>query len=350
MPTSKRIRDFIGPIENYYPGLGLPVFYGTLSVIAHKSVFFIADRGKGKTRVIKLVPDLPNTRTTNWDSFTLEGLDENVGETIDQQLTWKVEEFSTLSDYHRSLFLTVCSKIVSDGSYMHHTKKLNINVQNCKLSILIAIQPRLYSLLANRFVQWENMAYDRFSKFLLLNPLRADTKDAPLNLEVPSNLLPIEEIGVGNANLEKIVEIYKGQVSEGRAFLYARDYVKSIASFLGENEIKQEHADLFYELFHPYLNSFSTLQFARDLESPIEVSAGEMKLFTEIGSYKGSIRKDMLAKKLRVGDRDVEIYAEKLIERGLITKKTHNGEKGQQTEYTLNTQLEEFFKSYTSRL
>jgi len=340
------IRNFLHQVDNAYKGLGLPVLYGTLSVMAYKSVFYIADRGKGKTRVIKLIPELPNTRTTSWDSFTLEGLDQNIGQAVDEQLVWKVEEFSTLSDYHRNLFLTVCSKIASDGEYVHWTKKLNINIQNCKLSILIAIQPRLYSFLCNRYTQWESMSYDRFSKFLLLNPLRADTKDVDLDLKIPSDLVPIKDINLRDVDLRKIEEVYKGQVSEGRAFLYARDYVKSLTSFLGEDNVKQEHADLFYDLFHPYLNSFSTLQFAKDLELPIEVSAGEMKLFTEIGSHKEGVRKDALAQKLHVGERNIEIYAERLMERGLIAKKTHHGQKGKVTEYHLNRSLEEFFKRY----
>ena len=188
---------------------------------------------------------------------------------------------------------------------------------------------------------------DRFSKFLLLNPLRPDTKDVALNLNVPSDLIPIEDMKVGNANLEKI-EVYTGQVSKGRAYLYARDYAKNLGSFLGESILKQEHADKFYELFHPYLNSFSTLQYAKDLESPVEVSAGEMKLFTEIGSYKESIRKDQLASKLRVGERNSEIYTEKLLKRGLIIKKTHNGQKDEETEYSINPSTELFFKKYES--
>jgi hypothetical protein len=341
-----KITQFLEQIEPHYRGLGLPVLYGVLSVMAHKSVFYVADRGKGKTRVIKLIPRLSNTQVTNWDSFTLEGLSQSIGVAENQHLVWKVEEFSTLSDYHRNLFLTVCSKVASDGTYVHRTKKLDISIENCKLTMLIAIQPRLYSFLCNRYTQWESMSYDRFSKFLLLNPLRVDTKDASLDLNIPSDFVPIKDVSLGDVDLRKIVKVYEGQVSEGRAFLYARDYVKSLTGFLGEDDVKQEHAGLFYDLFHPYLDSFSTLQFAKDLESSVEVSSGEMKLFSEIGSYNGGVRKDVLAKKLYVTPRDIEIYAERLMKRGLINKSTHRGQKGKTTKYSLAPPLENFFKRY----
>ena len=71
-----------------------------------------------------------------------------------------------------------------------------------------------------------------------------------------------------------------------------------------------------------------------------------MKLFTEIGSYNEGIRKDVLAQKLHVGERNIEIYAERLMERGLIAKKAHHGQKGKETEYRLNPLLEKFFRRH----
>ncbi|MHA2052841.1 MAG: hypothetical protein ACW99F_04500 [Candidatus Hodarchaeales archaeon] len=47
------IDDFILEVESKYRGLGIPTLYGTLSILANKSVLYIAGRGIGKTRVIR---------------------------------------------------------------------------------------------------------------------------------------------------------------------------------------------------------------------------------------------------------------------------------------------------------
>ena len=111
--------DFVKQIDRVYRGLGIPALYGTLSILANKSVFFIGDRGTGKTRIIRLIPPIDRTETSKWDTFTLQELSNycqqlsgNEKYLADKHLVFKVEEFSTLSDYHREIFLTVCSKIV----------------------------------------------------------------------------------------------------------------------------------------------------------------------------------------------------------------------------------------------
>lgn len=320
--------DFVKQIDQVYRGLGIPALYGTLSILANKNVFFIGDRGTGKTRIIKLILAIDGTETSKWDTFTLQELNHYYQQLsgkqknlTDKHLVFKVEDFSTLSDYHREIFLTVCSKISSDGNYKHITKQTPcLDIRNCKLNMLIAIQPSLYTLLCDRYTQWESMSYDRFTKFIVLNPLRSDTLEVPLvpTLQKKGNTKAI--LDESQVNLKVLVQMFKGHVSEGRATLYARDYAVAIATFLGSKKVSQEHVDLFHKLFHPYLDSFTNLQSGEDLDSPVRISAGSLKLLGKIARHKGYIEKQKLADDLHV--RSIERAAKELLEAELIEKPT----------------------------
>ena len=350
------LKQFIKKLEGVYPGLGIPVLYGTLSILANKNVFYIGGRGTGKTRIINCIPEIEGTYSSKWDTFTLGELDAlcssfsnqvddnkflgNIG-VHDKHFVFKVEDFSTLSEYHREIFLTVCSKISSDGNYRHITSITpNLNIENCKLTMLIAIQPKLYSLLCNRYTQWETMSYDRFTKFLVLNPLRKGrTVDIPFIPTLPRKIPP-SAILQDSIDLSKLITLFRGQVSEGRALLYARDYAIAMARFLGKTEVEQEDVDLFFKLFSPYLESFSKLQTRESLESSITVSSGHMELLTEIAKYIEGISKQQLSQNLMVTERHIERCIKLLLEKEIIKKE--NGS------YHLSTNLKQFFEWYSN--
>lgn len=345
------ICDFTDQVDRVYPGLGIPTLYGVLSILANKSVFYIAGRGTGKTRIINLIPDIETTRVFRCDTFTLEELNSLCralvscsGYVENEHLVFKVEEFSTLSDYHREIFLTVCSKIVSDGNYTHVTSHTPfLDIRNCGLSMQIAIQPELYSRLCRSHTAWESMSYDRFSKFLLLNPLRSGTINVDFVPTLPRKIGDNATFQRTELSLDRVVSMYRGQASEGRAFLYAQDYVTALARFLNSPAVKQEHVDTFFDLFHPYLNTFSILQKARDLDCPVEVSSGKLKLLTEIAKYKEPVEKKKLAEDLYVTERHIERCAADLIQANLI-------ERPKPAQYCLSKNLRDYFQSYRNRL
>ena len=350
------LKEFIEKLEGVYPGLGIPVLYGTLSILANKNVFYIGGRGTGKTRIINCIPEIEGTYSSKWDTFTLGELDilcssfsnqvddnkflGNIG-VHDKHFVFKVEDFSTLSEYHREIFLTVCSKISSDGNYRHITSITpNLNIENCKLTMLIAIQPKLYSLLCNRYTQWETMSYDRFTKFLVLNPLRRGrTVDTPFVPTLPKKIPPSATLQ-DSIDLNKLITLFRGHVSEGRALLYARDYAIAMARFLGKTEVEQEDVDLFFRLFSPYLESFSKLQTREDLESPITVSSGHMELLTEIAKYPEGISRYQLSQNLMVTERHIDRCAEFLLKKEIIKEENGN--------YHLSTNLKQFFEWYSN--
>jgi hypothetical protein len=350
--NNETISDFVKQVEAHYPGLGIPTLYATLSILANKSVFFIGGRGTGKTRTISCVPEVEDYETEKFDTFTMGELDSfckkiagnndfltNYEGVQNKNLVFKVKDFSTLSEYHREIFLTICSRISLDGDYQHITTLTPyLKFENCKLAMLIAIQPRLYSLLCNRFTQWDNMASYRFTKFLLLNPLRKGTTNddevvATLRREIP----PDADIPV-TLDLNQLTELFNGQVSEGRSYLYARDYAKAMAMFQGKIEVSQEDVNLFYKLFSPYLQSFTKLQHRRSLLATITVSSGHLELLTEIAKHLEGITKAELAAKLLVTVRHIERELEFLIEKEIIRNTEHG--------YLVSTELEEFFNWY----
>jgi len=345
--------DFTNQIDQVYRGLGIPTLYGVLSILANKSVFFIGERGTGKTRTINLIPPIGGTEISKWDTFTLEELNKyccDLAGELDyienKHMVFNVEDFSTLSDYHREIFLTVCSKVSSDGNYIHSTKQLPcLDIRNCKLTLLIAIQPRLYSLLCDKYTQWESMSSGRFTKFLLLNPLRSETAIIPLVPTLPREITHKVTLNENEVNLDALTAMFREHTSEGRATLYARDYATAMARFVGAETVKQRHVDLFHKLFFPYLNSFAVLQKAENLDSPVRVTTGCMKLLGEIGKYSDYVTKHELARKLHVEERSIERPAKQLLKVGLIEKPSpHAGR------YRLSKFLREFFNWYSGLL
>lgn len=343
------IFDFINHIDQLYRGLGIPTLYGVLSILANKSVFFIGERGTGKTRTVKLIPSLEGTLVSKWDTFTYQELSNYCKPLAysskvveNKHLVFKIEEFATFSDYHRELFLTVGSKLISDGSFVHKTTHSPfLNVQSCKLTMLIAIQPLLYNRLCLNYTEWDALSYDRFTKFIMLNPLRQKTVDVPLIPTLPRKINHRATLNEDEVNLNTLVTMFKGHVSEGRATLYARDYAIAMARFMGAAVVQQKHVNLFHQLFHPYLNSFAVLQMAEDLDSPVKVTTGSLKLLGEIGKSNGYVEKKKLAHDLRVTERNIERGAKQLLEAKLIEKPSpHAGR------YRLSEILRNFFNWY----
>jgi hypothetical protein len=346
---NKNVHDFIVQVESVYRGLGIPVLYGFLSILANKSVFFIAGRGTGKTRTINCIPDVNGTDSSKWDTFTLTELNnlcqqynEKLGEfnlgVRNRHFVFRVEDFSTLSEYHREIFLTVCSKISSDGNYCHITELTPyLRINDCKLTIVIAAQPKIYSLLCSRYDAWETMSYDRFTKFIVLNPLREKTVDERFVPTLPKKMSMTSKLPV-DVDLSKLVALFEEQVSEGRAYLYARDYAVAMAMFQGKERVEHDDVVLFHKMFSPYLDSFSRLQHREDLETSTRVSSGHMELLAQIGRSIEGVDITGLARSLRVTADHIRRCSTFLLEKDLVR---HEGNR-----YHLSTGLDTFFNWY----
>lgn len=139
-------------------------------------------------------------------------------------------------------------------------------------------------------------------------------------------------------DLQNLVTLFKGQICEGRAYLYAKDYAIAMARIQGKTEVEQDDVNTFYRLFSPYLEPFSRLQQRIDLDSTMTVSTGHIELLTQIGRYLDGVNKQELSEILRVTDRHIERCAEFLLRNKLIRQEENT--------YHLSTELEQFFNWY----
>jgi len=189
------------------------------------------------------------------------------------------------------------------------------------------------------------MSSGRFTKFLLLNPLRSETVNVPLVPTLPRKITHKVTLHENEVNLDALRAMFREHTSAGRATLYARDYATAMARIMGAETVQQEHIDLFHQLFHPYLHSFAVLQGAEDLDSPVRVSSGRMKLLGEIGKYSDYVGNQKLARDLHVTERSIQRVAKQLLEVGLIEKPSpHAGRIG------LSEPLRQHFKWYSGFL
>ncbi len=94
----------------------------------------------------------------------------------------------------------------------------------------------------------------------------------------------------------------------------------ALAKFMGAESVKQYHINLLFDMFSPYLDSFSVLQKRENIDSPLRVSTGSLRLLGEIGKCRDYVEKKKLAKDLRVDERSVERPAKELHEAKLIEK------------------------------
>jgi DNA-binding HxlR family transcriptional regulator len=350
------ITDFTNQVDRTFRGLGRPVLYNTLSIIANKSVFDIGDRGTGKTRVIRLTPSPQGSLAKKWNSFTYEELSdfcydnqtEGFKGVLGRNIVFKVEELSSLQEYHRELLLTVISTIITDKGYKHQTKwSPFLNFESCHLTCLIAIQPILYSRLCNSYEQWESMSYDRFTKFLLLNPLRnSDIDFDNLTLTLPP-IKPIQTISLPEKlDVKKVNNLFKEQLSQGRSMLFTNDYLKAYASFKGQSEVTEADVEEFHYLFKPYLHCFNILQKA-DYEYKVTVNSGNLKVLTAIANFGlKPVPKKELTQMLKCSDKMIEITTNNLLEHHLITKTEEENSQGKPVSYELSEELKTYFKEY----
>lgn len=355
----KTVTEFTNKIDRVYRGLGRPILFNVLSVLANKSVLLIGNRGFGKTLAIKQTPIPHGYLVKNWDSFTFDQLnsfcrknrDEGFNGILGRHLVFKIEEISALQQYHRELLLTVISKIITDRNYEHVTSWTpNLSFENCRLTCLIAIQPVIYSTLCSKNSQWKAMSSDRFVKFLLLNPLRNKTVDFT-NLDLTCEINSIKDVTLPeNLDVTKVNDLFVDQISAGRSRLYTDSYLKAYAKFNGKATVTQSDVEEFEFLFKPYLKSFNDLQRALP-DYSLYVSAGDLKVLMAIASCGlRKVSKQELIKILKCSKKMLEKTTSNLIGAGLINKVEDKNERGKPVSYELNGYLKKYFTEYAKNL
>ena len=336
----EQILSIAKQIERTHHGLGLPIAFGDICVLAKTSLMYVGEKAIGKSTSIKSIKGLNILEAWDMpmDTMTLTELVGRIGTVDNGNILWRIKDWSTLSPYHRQVFLTVGSQIISDGEF-HHTmgspdKPIALAIKNTVLTVLIGITPMKFGMMIRENENWESMATDRFIKFCTINPLRAKSlKHTPIYHMSPAfkddrfiNVnysMPIE------SNLMITKHVLQGQVSQDRLDIFARDLLVSYATIEGYDKITIRTEMEFKNMFEIYMKVFPDLSYSTDIEQPSKFATGSLRLLIEIARHTEGISLKHLADSFGVYEKEnrserydemIMRHAKVLLERNYITK------------------------------
>ena len=171
----------IRQIERTHKGLGIPILFGNLAVLAKSSVMFVGEKGIGKSTIVKAIKPINvlSNLDMSMDTVTMQELAMNIGYCHNANMLWRLKDWGTLTEWHRKMFLTIGSQIISDHEYKHMMgkpeKPLPIDIKDTDLTVLIGITPIKIGKMMRENENWEAMASDRFIKICMINPLRHES-------------------------------------------------------------------------------------------------------------------------------------------------------------------------------
>jgi hypothetical protein len=248
-------------------GLGVPLAFSLLSTIANQSEFIIGSPSAGKTKIIESICEncvkFPNIKIDDWASMAYYQLIERIGVCHNRKLLWTVQEWSNLSEYHRETLLSIASRIQTDHKFERTFQKGNggtglIQINNCDLVMLVAIQPTKFTKLMTQSENWNSLAEDRFTKFPLFNPLRKLEIDAIPKFNLPANLFLIEykkaqpQSSILTKMFSKHISIPRAKLTSAK-FSEAWCWIEGIDNFTDIQEMQ------FFSMFNNYLDMYPSL-------------------------------------------------------------------------------------------
>lgn len=348
-------------IERTHHGLGLPIAFGNIAVLGRTSLMYVGEKAIGKSTSIKAIKGL--NIEDDWDmpmdTMTLTELVGRIGTVDNANILWRIKDWSTLSPYHRQVFLTVGSQIISDGEF-HHTmgspdKPIALAIKNTVLTVLIGITPMKFGMMIRENENWESMATDRFIKFCTINPLRAvSLKHTPIyNMSSAFKDGKFIRVNYGiplESNLMITKHTLLGQVSADRLDIFAKDLLVSYATIEGYDKITIRTEMEFKNFFETYLKIFPDLSYSTDIEQPSKFATGALRLLIEVSRHTDGISLEQLAKNFHVYEKELHSdrydemimrHAKVLISKGYLIKKVNSP-----VSLSPSTRINRFFEQY----
>lgn len=291
MRTENSIK-IIKQIERTHRGLGIPILFGDYCVVGGISPMYIGEVGTGKGTAIKAISrnHVKPMYDVNMNSVTLTQLAHKIASVKGETLIWRFPEWSTLSKYHRELFLTVGSHIITDHEYYHEMGErkgvpIVIDVKDCTLISLIGIQPLKMGKMMRENENWESLASDRFLKFAMFNPLREDTIEKQPIYDFPTvqyeKDLPI------TTPLVLLKNLLGTQVSEERLPIFARHLMRAFCAVEGYDTATLKSEMELVKLIRPYLEIYPKMVYTQDIEEEKTFASGAYRLFLLIAKHDG---------------------------------------------------------------
>lgn len=289
----------IKQIEQTHKGLGIPILFGNLAVLARCSIMYIGEMGIGKGTVITSIKPLGvnNGYDLLFDTVTLTEMASRIANCDGINMLWRMKEWGTMSRYHRELFLTVGAKIITDHEFYHQMgeKKgvpIVIDIKDTNLVALIGITPLKFARMMAENENWASLGSDRFLKFILYNPVRDDTITSPPRYDLFGSYqftdLPI------NTPLTMIPELLSHQISEDRKMIYSRALLRAYCIFEGKTECTPRDEIDFIRLFKFYLEGYGNFIYSTDIEEEPHLAVGGLRLFATISRHEGISMEELL--------------------------------------------------------
>ena len=325
-----------------------------LSVLANHSVFNIGSPGRGKTHMIFSIIEnckaLPNTAIENWNSVTYYELVEKIGQKFNQTLLWTVEEWSMLSDYHRELLMAIASKIQTDRNFSRLVSKgsysLLINIKDCDLVLLVAIQPFKFRKLMKESDNWNSLASDRFLKFPFVNPLQKDTKKYPPKFVLPSQLNHNFKNEIPNKIL---VSLFEPHLTSARAELCALKYQDAWCKLNFHETFTETDALAFRTLYQIYLDLFPLMIYSTDPDREEQFHTGPFRIFEYFMNHFNqtvTVHEIERAFHMIQSEQDMQQLSERTIYRHLRTLEHHGIIQKNSPNYSLSNHYVNYFENY----
>jgi hypothetical protein len=338
-------------------GLGVPLAFSLLSVLANQSEFIIASTGSGKTKIIESICEncikLPNSKIDDWASMAYYQLIERIGVIHNKNLIWTVQEWSNLSEYHRETLLSIASRVSTDHKFERTYQKGTggvglISIMNCNLVMLIAIQPVKYTKLMTQSENWNSLAEDRFTKFPLINPMRISEVDTIPKFTIPADLFVLEyHKPQGKSNV--ISKMLRNHMSDTRAKLSSARFAESWCWINGIERFTDVEEMQFYSMFNTYLEMYPSLIRGYDPDRDASFYTGAFRtlefMLEKPNFDKGYVEVNDLVKHFKMESPDMA-NSQATIYRHLQLLKHKGLVKNNSPTWSLSKDIQSFFERY----
>lgn len=291
----------IKQIEQTHKGLGIPILFGIIAILGKISVLYVGEIGTGKGTAIRSIKAVSVKQRYDFsmNAITLSELVSQIGVCSNEIMLWRFPEWSTLSKYHRELFLTVGAHIITDKTYYHQMGEKKgipvvIDIKNCDLISLIGIQPLKMSRMMSENENWESLASDRFIKFAMFNPLRQDTTESLPTYELPDGLHYWKDMEI-RTEMNFIKKLLGAQISEERLPIFCRHLLRAYCSLEGYSVVDLKAELEFIKLFRPYLDIYPKMIYTQDIEEEKTFAGGAYRLFLYVSKHDGCTLEDVRA-------------------------------------------------------
>lgn len=341
----------IKSIERTHAGLGIPILFGNLCNLANVSCFFMGEVGTGKGTIIKNIRalDVKPEYDMTISTMNLTTLIKTIGDVKDEKLLWRVPEWSTLQPYHRNIFLTIGSEVITDGNFNHVSRSkdedIGLHIVNCRLTAFVGIQPLKMGKMMNENENWESIAKDRFMKFALINPLRNDTIESKPQYQFITKLSFNEVVPI-HSSLAVMKMALGGQCSDERMLIYARRLLSAYCKLEGY-EVATIKAEVeFRKLFGTYLNLYNLLSFTTDIDKEEKFAVGTLRLLGLVVKLRYVTLYEILSR-FKYKDVTDERFRREVLERAEILQRYKLIQIGNSPTFTISKELQTFYDWYS---